>query len=229
VPARGEATRERLLDAAVMLFAERGLRGASLREINEAAGQRNTNALHYHFGDREGLIRALTARHTAVLGARQRELFAAWTAEGGTDDLRTLLGILQRPAVEYVVQGRVQAAWLRVAAQLLTSPRTATEDIVAVVPDESLVVGRAIVDLLSPPLPEDLAVRRLQAVSEGAAHLIADRARLAYARKPSRVGSDMALFTSELLDMSAAALQAPITAETEALLRAAGLARSTAR
>lgn len=229
MPARGEATRERLLDAAVVLFAERGLRGASLREINEAAGQRNTNALHYHFGDRDGLIRAVTARHTAVLGARQRELFEACSAEGTTGDLRTLVGVLARPPAEYVTHGRVQAAWVRVSAQLLTSPRTATEDIVAVVPDVALTVGRAIVDLLSPPLPEDLAIRRLQAVSEGASHLLADRARLAYARKPSRAGTEIALFTSELLDMSTAALQAPVTEETGALLRQAGPAHPTAR
>ena len=230
MPARGEVTRQRLLDAAVLLFAERGLRGASLREINEAAGQRNTNALHYHFGDRDGLVRALAVRHTAALGVRARELFDACTAAGDLDDLRSLLGILHRPMAEYVAQGRVQAAWLRVAAQLVTSPRTATEDIVAVVPELALVVGRAIVDLLSPPLPEDLAIRRLRAVSESAVHLIADRARLAYAHQPSRQeGTDLALFTSELLDMCAAALQAPITEETEALLRQAGLARPTAR
>ena len=229
MPARGELTRERLLDAAVLLFAERGIRGASLREINEAAGQRNTNALHYHFGDRDGLLRALTARHTTVLGERQRELYEACEASGGLGDLRALLGILQRPAAEYLIRGRVEAAWVRVAAQLLTSPRTATEDIVAGVPDVLLVVGTAIVDLLSPPLERELAVRRLQAVSESAAHLIADRARLAHARKRSRAGVDVDLFTSELLDMGAAALQGPVSPETEALLRGAELARSAAR
>lgn len=226
--ARGELTRERLLEAAVLLFAERGVRGASLREINEAAGQRNTNALHYHFGDRDGLIRALAARHTAVLGERQRELYEEVTADGRLGELRALLGILQRPSAEYVTRGRVEAAWVRVAAQLLTSPRTATEDIVAGVPDVVLVVGTAIVDLLSPPLGRDLTVRRLQAVSESAAHLIADRARLAYARKRSRAGVDMDLFTSELLDMGAAALQGPVSPETGSLLGGAGLARPAA-
>jgi AcrR family transcriptional regulator len=67
VAARGEATRARLLDAAVLLFAERGLGGVSLREINEAAGQRNTNALHYHFGDRDGLIGAIVERFSTDL------------------------------------------------------------------------------------------------------------------------------------------------------------------
>ncbi len=227
--ARGEVTRQRLLDAAVVLFAERGLRGASLREINEAAGQRNTNALHYHFGDRQGLLRALAARHSADIGERQRELYEACVAAGTTDDVRTLLGVLQRPAAEYLTKGRVEAAWVRVSALLLVSPRTTTEAIVAGLPDVVIVVGTALRDMLSPPLPDELAVRRLQAVGESAAHLIADRARLAYTRNPGRAGVDVELFISELLDMGTAALQAPITEETAALLRDPGLARSTAR
>jgi AcrR family transcriptional regulator len=207
------------MDAAVLLLAERGLRGVSLREINDAAGQRNTNALHYHFGDREGLIRALAARHTADLGVIQRRLYEEGRADGTLGDLRTLLGVLQRPLTEYVEAGRVQAAWIRVAAQLLTSPRTATEDVVAAVPEVAVVVGRAIIDQLSPPLPEDVAVRRLQAVSESAVHLVADRARLAHTKKKvSRDRTDTALFTAELLDVSAAALRAPVSEETSALL-----------
>jgi AcrR family transcriptional regulator len=194
----------------------------SLREINEAAGQRNTNALHYHFGDREGLIRALGARHGAELGAIQRRLYERCRADGTLHDLRTLLGLLQRPLTEYVEVGPVQAAWVRVAAQLLTSPRTATEDVVAAVPEVAVVVGRAIIDQLSPPLPEDLAVRRLQAVAESAVHLVADRARLAHTKKKvSRQRTEMALFTAELLDLSAAALRAPVSDETAALLHEA--------
>jgi AcrR family transcriptional regulator len=214
------------MDAAVLLLAERGLRGVSLREINEAAGQRNTNALHYHFGDREGLIRALATRHTAELGTIQRRLHEQCRADGTLDDLRTLLGLLQRPLTEYVQAGPVEAAWIRVAAQLLTSPRTATEDVIAAVPEVAVVVGRAIIDQLSPPLPEDLAVRRLQAVSESAVHLVADRARLAHTKqKVSRDHTGMALFTAELLDVSAAALRAPVSEETSALLDQAPVKR----
>lgn len=214
------------MDAAVLLLAERGLRGVSLREINEAAGQRNTNALHYHFGDREGLIRALATRHTAELGTIQRRLYEQCRADGTLDDLRTLLGLLQRPLTEYVQAGPVEAAWIRVAAQLLTSPRTATEDVIAAVPEVAVVVGRAIIDQLSPPLPEDLAVRRLQAVSESAVHLVADRARLAHTKqKVSRDHTGMALFTAELLDVSAAALRAPVSEETSALLDQAPVTR----
>ena len=58
--------RRSLVAAGERLFAERGIRAVSLREINKAAGQRNSSALHYHFGSREGLLRALLAREAAA-------------------------------------------------------------------------------------------------------------------------------------------------------------------
>jgi len=55
------STREAIMDTAEELFAERGLVGVSLREINAAAGY-SAAALHYHFETRDGLVRALLAR-----------------------------------------------------------------------------------------------------------------------------------------------------------------------
>lgn len=57
--ARGEATRQRLLLEAERLFAERGIAAVPLRDIGEAAGQRNHAAVQYHFGDRAQLIREI--------------------------------------------------------------------------------------------------------------------------------------------------------------------------
>lgn len=57
--ARGDQTRNHLLDVAEQLFGERGVNAVSLREIRIEAGARNTAAIQFHFGDREGLIRAL--------------------------------------------------------------------------------------------------------------------------------------------------------------------------
>jgi AcrR family transcriptional regulator len=61
------ATRERLLRAGEHVFARHGVSGASLRDVNAAAGQRNNSALHYHFGSRDGLLRAIFERHQAAI------------------------------------------------------------------------------------------------------------------------------------------------------------------
>src|SRR5205807_6548787 len=67
------STRERLLEAGERLFAERGLDGVSVRMITAAAGA-NTAAIHYHFGSKEALVRAILERRAAELGARRAEL-----------------------------------------------------------------------------------------------------------------------------------------------------------
>ena len=50
-----EDTKERLLDAAERLFAERGFEGASLRAVTQAAGT-SVSAANYHFGSKEALL-----------------------------------------------------------------------------------------------------------------------------------------------------------------------------
>jgi AcrR family transcriptional regulator len=58
--------RERLVEAAERLFAERGFEGASVREITTAAGC-NVAAVSYHFGGKEELYRAVFVRRLAAL------------------------------------------------------------------------------------------------------------------------------------------------------------------
>ncbi|HQL53649.1 MAG: CerR family C-terminal domain-containing protein [Phycisphaerae bacterium] len=52
------ATRQRLLDAAGEVFAERGFRLATVRDICQRAGA-NIAAINYHFRDKEGLYAAV--------------------------------------------------------------------------------------------------------------------------------------------------------------------------
>ena len=54
----GDSTRAKLLDAAGRLFAECGYAGAASKAICEAAGT-DLAAINYHFGNRDGLFRAV--------------------------------------------------------------------------------------------------------------------------------------------------------------------------
>jgi AcrR family transcriptional regulator len=67
----GEAA---LILAAERLFAERGVEGVSLRQVNQAANQKNTAAAHYHFGSRDGLVAAVLTYRLPVLDEKRGEL-----------------------------------------------------------------------------------------------------------------------------------------------------------
>ena len=69
--ARGEITRQRILDAAQRLFSEHGSNGVSLRTITAEAGA-NSAAANYHFGSKKGLLEAVFARHATGI-AQERE------------------------------------------------------------------------------------------------------------------------------------------------------------
>jgi AcrR family transcriptional regulator len=81
------------MDAAERLFAERGIDAVSLRTINAEAGY-SVAALHYHFGTRDGLVRALLQRAQPAMFQQRATMVA---------DLETQ----PRPQVEAIVEALV--------------------------------------------------------------------------------------------------------------------------
>jgi AcrR family transcriptional regulator len=65
-----EPTRDRLLDAAEALFAERGYEAVGIREIAERAGV-NLSGIKYHFGSKRGLYLASVERTVDRRGSRR--------------------------------------------------------------------------------------------------------------------------------------------------------------
>ena len=68
-------TRERVLESASRLFAQRGYAGASVRHICEEAGA-SANAVHYHFGSKQQLYEALLERFVAQRLATAERMLA---------------------------------------------------------------------------------------------------------------------------------------------------------
>ncbi|MGF3027188.1 TetR/AcrR family transcriptional regulator [Methylobacterium aquaticum] len=83
-------TRERLLDAAEKLFAERGFNGVSTREITFAAGA-NSAAMHYHFGSKEAVIREIFERRLGPINAERERLMDEGVAASDPPDIARIL------------------------------------------------------------------------------------------------------------------------------------------
>lgn len=69
-----DTTRDRILDVAERVFAAHSIEEVTLRDVTSAAGV-NLAAVHYHFGSRDDLLRAILVRRmTPLLEERKRRL-----------------------------------------------------------------------------------------------------------------------------------------------------------
>jgi AcrR family transcriptional regulator len=122
-PRRGD-TRERLLDAAERLFAERGFEGASMRALARIAGA-SLSSTNYHFGTKEALLEAVLRRRAGPLNLIRLERLENAERAAGDDavPLAAILDAFVRPLFEVRAASNrreTRPAW--VAARLFFDP-----------------------------------------------------------------------------------------------------------
>ncbi len=96
---RGQATRERIIGAALEAFAEKGFEGASTREIAERAGT-DQGLVTYHFPSKDELWRAAAERIFGDLGKALDERVASLEFDDPKERARGVL----REYVRYVAR-----------------------------------------------------------------------------------------------------------------------------
>ena len=77
-------TKEQILDAAEQIFGAKGFAGTSLRDITRKAGV-NLAAVNYHFGSKEGLLRAVLDRRISPVNQKRLKLLAQVEATAGEE------------------------------------------------------------------------------------------------------------------------------------------------
>lgn len=192
-----QGTRQKLMEAAEQLFADRGVDGALTREIVELAGQANTSALQYHFGSRQALLQEILAGHVKRVESALRtdagtlpELIAAYVdaeaSELRTDRGRNCLRIVSQLAHETGFRDGEPHVRLRDGA-LWRLFETVAGDL-----------GH---------LPVPLARERVEIMIMTVGAAFADRARHIQAGRPTRI--DEPLFRADLATALTAMLTAP--------------------
>ena len=202
-----------LILAAERLFAERGIEGVALRQVNQAANQRNMSSAHYHFGSREGLVRAVLMHRWPELDRRRGVLLQRL----GTKDLRFYLEAFIAPLIEELTPRAEGNYYLRFMQQYARfrgdyafarqfSPAGVAiydelERLIGYIPAE---VRRLRIGYLINMIHAVLAIAEDRLDREGMPH------------------AEVELIAANLIDMVASGLTAPLSAETLGLLPAGG-------
>jgi AcrR family transcriptional regulator len=222
VTASSTDTRAALIGAAEKLFAARGIEGVSLREINRAADQGNASALHYHFGDRVGLLQAVIDKHRTDTEARRHALLDQYDALGA-DDLHLLAGALILPLAAKLDDLDGGREYLQINCEIFTRPdfdRVAPM-LPAKDPHSSIRRWHEALDPMVPVEEKTLLHTRFPAIRFAFVEL----ARRATA-PPRR---DDRLFTSHMIDLVTALLETPASPQTRRLLEHRRTARGRTR
>ncbi|MFC7336902.1 TetR/AcrR family transcriptional regulator [Haloferula chungangensis] len=101
--ASGVATRQRLLEAAELLFSEQGFDAVSVRDITEKAGA-NVAAVNYHFNSREHLVELVMERYINPINDERLARLEALEKRSGSKSLalEEVLDAFVRPFVTQV-------------------------------------------------------------------------------------------------------------------------------
>ena len=114
---RSAQTRERFIEAAQRLYAERSIDSVSLNEITVAAGQKNRNALQYHFGNRDGLLQSIIDQHAGRVAELRRGYLARET-DSGQQPASIAARALVLPVVDYLEENPGAIHYVKILSQL---------------------------------------------------------------------------------------------------------------
>ena len=201
-----------IVRAAEQLFASEGIDGPSLREIARSAGQGNTNAAQYHFGDRDGLLLAVLERHRTRVEDRRRALLDVVVSTDPADG-RGLSAALVSPLAGELGEPDGGGAHLQIVAEVLARPVRFADVLDAHWQAPSIRRWSQLVEPLLPPEAVGRPLHRRFAVVRFVHAELASRARERGGR------GDHRLFASHLVDLVTAMLVAPVTPWTTDLIR----------
>ena len=114
---RSAQTRQRFIETAQQLFAARSIDSVSLNEITIAAGQKNRNALQYHFGNRDGLLQAIIDKHADRVHVLRQPYLDGQTTSDCTA-ARAAARALVAPLADYIGENPEGIYYVKILSQL---------------------------------------------------------------------------------------------------------------
>lgn len=170
-------TKKRLFDAAEHLFAQNGIQGTRIREINELAGQRNPSALHYHFGSRTGLVEAILRRFQLDVDAQSAQRLDELAGTGRQITMSDIIDSVVQPLVR-TLEDQSGRDCVRIIPQMLPAlSRNLRQGKVDPITPHTLRIFELLDDrMVDLKIPEGLRRERLVAYGVVMTGLLAERA-----------------------------------------------------
>jgi AcrR family transcriptional regulator len=210
---KSAATRAKLITVAERLLAKKGIEGVSLAEINRGARQRHSNACHYHFGSKDGLIQAILDKHIPAISASRNTMFDAMEV-AGADSLADIVRAFVRPVASKLLDPNGGKDFIRINAQLVARHTMASQGqgTAFSLPETDRLARKLKVALASRNLPPELAEGRLMMAAIMLFHGLADYSRLREAVPAADGRTDIERYVRDLETMIEGALTAPSAA-----------------
>lgn len=209
-------TRMSLVLAGEKLFALRGIDGVSLREVNQAAGQRNRSAAHYHFGTRLGLIEAVYDYRAAHLNERRMAMLNVIEQSHGQFDLRSIIRCFVCPLIDEIEKTEGGSFFLRFLAAVNMH---SDMDVCRMWRNRHVEATEKIYALLQnslPELPASVFSVRFGLMMVHLIYVMAEREKFLTVNENARMGQE--LFYANLIDILVAMMSAPVSTETQQLI-----------
>jgi AcrR family transcriptional regulator len=205
--------RQQLIAAAERLFAESGIDAVSLRQINVAAGQKNSSAAHYHFGSKEALILSIYQVRMARVNARRLETLDRIQAENRQSDVRALIEAIVMPIVAEIDADESGQHYIRFMAQAIGHPQLDLMELSRQEHASGLSLALEMLRKAVPHVPSPLFGQRFGLAFEQIVHSLADREKLRHSRGDT-FEIDAGLFVSNLIDTISGGMSAPVSEQT---------------
>jgi AcrR family transcriptional regulator len=143
-------TKEQIISVAKRLFAERGFAGTTLRNVIGEADV-NLAAVHYHFGSKEELFRAVVQRFARPIVEQELVMLKQLQAGGRVPTVEEILTVVLKPCLEFVAQDK---EFLLVHTQFMGRCWAEPEPLKSIVEGEFAALIEAFLDVLQRVMPE---------------------------------------------------------------------------
>jgi len=114
---RSAKTRESFIRAAQELYALRSIDAVSLNEITAAAGQKNRNALQYHFGSKDRLLQAIIDTHASPV-QELRSSYVEQARQSNWSAAEAAARVLVMPLADYIESNKDGIHYVKILSQL---------------------------------------------------------------------------------------------------------------